>query len=176
MLKDLSVSYTCMHICFVLDFCGYFVFYFSESSSYLKNIDIIFFVVQVDSYAYLPRSCSKGEINDSDMDKECMLSLSRSITLPISCHILTLIVDAALRNLQAASCKDSMLENGSCYAENFAANLLWDLCNMTERLLLQGVEHRSCAIGFLLPIILKAFVSLHSLEISVHGNIFILSR
>lgn len=121
-------------------------------------------------------SCSKGEINDSDMDKECMLSLSRSITLPISCHILTLIVDAALRNLQAASCKDSMLENGSCYAENFAANLLWDLCNMTERLLLQGVEHRSCAIGFLLPIILKAFVSLHSLEISVHGNIFILSR
>lgn len=122
-----------------------------------------------------PFQGSKGETNASDMDKECMLSLSRSITLPTSCHILTLVMDSALRNLQAAPSTDSLLENG-CYAEKFAANLLWYLCNTTERLLLQSVEHRSCAIAFLLPIILKAFVSLHSSEISFHGHIYILSR
>lgn len=122
-----------------------------------------------------PFQGSKGETNASDMDKECMLSLSRSITLPTSCHILTLVMDSALRNLQAAPSTDSLLENG-CYAEKFAANLLWYLCNTTERLLLQSVEHRSCAIAFLLPIILKAFVSLHSSEISFHGHIYTLSR
>ncbi|KAK9203377.1 hypothetical protein WN943_013631 [Citrus x changshan-huyou] len=71
-----------------------------------------------------PFQGSKGETNASDMDKECMLSLSRSITLPTSCHILTLVMDSALRNLQAAPSTDSLLENG-CYAEKFAANLLW---------------------------------------------------
>lgn len=123
-----------------------------------------------------PFQGSKDKINAPDVNKECMLSLSRSITLPTSCHILTLIMDVALRNRQAAPNTDSLLQNGCCYAEKFAANLLWDLCNTTERLLLQSAEHRSCAIAFLLPIILKAFVSLHSLEISFRGHIFILSR
>ncbi|KAG6635865.1 hypothetical protein CIPAW_11G072500 [Carya illinoinensis] len=61
-------------------------------------------------------------------------------------------------------------------AEKFAANLIWDLCNLTERLLLQSLEHRSCTIHFFLPIIFKAFVSYRSFEISVHGQKQILLR
>lgn len=119
---------------------------------------------------------SKGQVNASNMDKEFMLSLSRSIPLPTSCHILTVIMDAGLRSFQAAPNTESVLENGCWYAEKFAAKFLWDLCNITERLLLQSLELRSCAIGFLLPVILKAFDSRHFLEISVHGHMCMLSR
>ncbi|KAJ0047909.1 hypothetical protein Pint_15756 [Pistacia integerrima] len=126
-------------------------------------------------------SCSlslglKDQIKASDTDKECMPSLCRSFSLSTACHILTLMLDAALKSLQAARNTNSMLENGCCYAEKFAANMLWNLCNMTEQLLLQSLEHRSCAISFFLPIILKAFVSQHSFEITVHGHTHVLSR
>ncbi|KAB5573980.1 hypothetical protein DKX38_001174 [Salix brachista] len=114
--------------------------------------------------------------NDFDMDKESMLSLSGSFPLPISCHILTLILDAALQSFQAVSSTKSTLANGFCYTEKLFSNLLSDLCNMSERLLSQSLEHRSCTIGFLLPIIFKAFGSHCSLEITVRGKMFILSR
>ncbi|KAJ0104679.1 hypothetical protein Patl1_18356 [Pistacia atlantica] len=126
-------------------------------------------------------SCSlslglKDQIKASDTDKECMPSLCRSFSLSTACHILTLMLDAALKSLQAARNTNSMLENGCCYAEKFAAHMLWNLCNMTEQLLLQSLEHRSCAISFYLPIILKAFVSQHSFGITVHGHTHVLSR
>ncbi|KAG6792092.1 hypothetical protein POTOM_001235 [Populus tomentosa] len=114
--------------------------------------------------------------NDFDLDQEPMLSLSGSFPLPISCHILTLILDAALQSFQAVSSTKSMLANGFCDVEKLISNLLWDLCNMSERLLSQSLEHRSCTIGFLLPIIFKALGSQCSLEITVHGKMFILSR
>lgn len=114
--------------------------------------------------------------NDFDLDQEPMLSLSGSFPLPISCHILTLILDAALQSFQAVSSTKSMLANGFCDVEKLFSNLLWDLCNMSERLLSQSLEHRSCTIGFLLPIIFKALGSQCSLEITVHGKMFILSR
>lgn len=114
--------------------------------------------------------------NDFDLDQEPMLSLSGSFPLPISCHILTLILDAALQSFQAVSSTKSMLANGFCDVEKLFSNLLWDLCNMSERLLSQSLEHRSCTIGFLLPIIFKALGSQRSLEITVHGKMFILSR
>ncbi|KAL5815078.1 hypothetical protein ACOSQ3_025873 [Xanthoceras sorbifolium] len=123
-----------------------------------------------------PFQGSNDQINASETDKEYTLSLSRLFPLSTSCRILTFILDASLQSLQAASNSESVLENGCCYVEKFAANLLWDLCNLTERLLLQSLEHRSCAIGFLLPIIFKVFVSRYSLEISVDGRSHILSR
>ncbi|KAK9275857.1 hypothetical protein L1049_023130 [Liquidambar formosana] len=114
--------------------------------------------------------------NDSEIDKQSTVSLSGYFPLSISCHILALILDAALRSHEPVSTSESMLANGYCYAEKFAGNLLWDLCNMTVRLLLQSLEHRSCTIGILLPSTLKAFVSHRSFEISVHGQKYIISR
>ncbi|KAG7955622.1 hypothetical protein I3843_11G082000 [Carya illinoinensis] len=107
--------------------------------------------------------------------KEHILSPSGPFPLPISCHILTLMLDASLQSLQSASISELIVAN-DYYAEKFAANLIWDLCNLTERLLLQSLEHRACTIHFFLPIIFKAFVSYRSFEISVHGQKQILLR
>ncbi|XP_058009472.1 uncharacterized protein LOC131168902 [Hevea brasiliensis] len=117
-----------------------------------------------------------GMIDDLHLDKESILSLSQSFPLSTSCNVLALILDSALRSFQAATNTESVLENGSCYAEKLFSKLLWDLCNMSERLFSQSFEHRSCAIGFLLPILFKAFACHPSLEISVHGRTCVLSR
>ncbi|KDP39960.1 hypothetical protein JCGZ_03491 [Jatropha curcas] len=117
-----------------------------------------------------------GMIDNLNLDKEFILSLSGSFPLSISCHVLTLILDSALQSFQAASTTESMLENDSCYADQLFSKLLWDLCNMSERLFSRSLEHRSCAISFLLPVLFKSFVSHHSLEISVDGRACVLSR
>lgn len=131
-----------------------------------------------DVFGLGPCSVSPGFndlLNDFNLDKKSILYLSGSFPLPMSCHILTLILDAALQGFQAASTTESMLANGCCYAEKLYGNLLWGLCNVSERLLSQSLEHRSCAIGFLLPILFKAFASHHSLEIAVCGRTYTLS-
>ncbi|XP_065856837.1 uncharacterized protein [Euphorbia lathyris] len=115
-------------------------------------------------------------IDNGHLDKESMLSVSGSFPLSVSCQVLTLILDSAWQSFQRASTSEPMLENGSCYAENLFTRLVWDLCNMSERLFLRTLEHRSCAMGFLLPIIFKSFVSYHSLAISVRGKKCVLSR
>ncbi|PPD75236.1 hypothetical protein GOBAR_DD27830 [Gossypium barbadense] len=114
-------------------------------------------------------------IENLHVGKDCKLSISGYFPLPVSCHVLSITLDAALRNFQAAPVTGSVSENVSS-VESFTANLLWNLCNATERLLLQGSESRSCTIGFLLPVIFKAFVSQSSFEISVHRQIHKLSR
>ncbi|XVF10929.1 hypothetical protein REPUB_Repub07fG0225600 [Reevesia pubescens] len=119
---------------------------------------------------------SNDLIENLDKEKDYMLSLSESFPLPLSCHALSLSLDAGLRTFQAAPATNTFLESGCCYAEQFTANLLWNLCNLTERLLLQSLENRSCTIGFLLPVILKAFVSHSSFKTSVNGQTHILSR
>ncbi|CAH2078761.1 unnamed protein product [Thlaspi arvense] len=104
-------------------------------------------------------------LSSTNMDENYIVSLSGSFPIPLSCHLLNLILSAAFQSHQAEP------KVGS-----FAAGVLWDLCNTTERLLSQSVEHRSCAVSFLLPAILKAFSSQSSLKISHHGNTYILSR
>lgn len=104
-------------------------------------------------------------LNTINMDENYIAHLSGSFPIPLSCHLLNLILNAAFQSHQAAP-----------NVETFAASMLWDLCNMTERLLSQSVEHRSCAISFLLPAIFKAFSSQSSLKISRQGNMYILSR
>ncbi|MBA0773322.1 hypothetical protein Gotri_008606, partial [Gossypium trilobum] len=113
-------------------------------------------------------------IENLHVGKDCK-PISGYFPLPVSCHVLSITLDAALRNFQAAPVTGSVSENVSS-VESFTANLLWNLCNATERLLLQGSESRSCTIGFLLPVIFKAFVSQSSFEISFHRQIHILSR
>ncbi|KAG5415213.1 hypothetical protein IGI04_002780 [Brassica rapa subsp. trilocularis] len=53
--------------------------------------------------------------------------------------------------------------------------LLFKVTKQLERLLSQSVEHRSCAVSFLLPAIFKAFSSQSSLKISLQGNVYIIS-
>ncbi|XP_009130801.1 uncharacterized protein LOC103855553 [Brassica rapa] len=106
-----------------------------------------------------------GSLDINDKDENYVGSLSESFPIPLSCHLLNLILNAAFRSRQEAP-----------EAEDFAAGLLWDLCNTTERLLSQSVEHRSCAVSFLLPAVFKAFSAQSSLKISLKGNVYILSR
>ncbi|OMP07602.1 tRNA/rRNA methyltransferase, SpoU [Corchorus olitorius] len=111
-----------------------------------------------------------------DKNKDYMLSPNGTFSVPLSCHILSIILDAALRAARASPAADSVLANGCYYAEKFTAKLLWNLCNVTGRLLLQSLENRSCTIGFLLPVIFKAFVSHSSFSITINGETNILSR
>ncbi|KAF3600975.1 hypothetical protein F2Q69_00033362 [Brassica cretica] len=106
-----------------------------------------------------------GSLNINDNDGNYVGSLSESFPIPLSCHLLNLILNAAFQSHQADS-----------KVEDFAAGMLWDLCNITERLLSQSVEHRSCAVRFLLPAVFKGFSSQSSLKISLQGNVYILSR
>ncbi|OMO84282.1 hypothetical protein COLO4_22133 [Corchorus olitorius] len=46
-------------------------------------------------------------------NKDYMLSPNRSFSVPLSCHILSIILDAALRAAQASPAADSVLANGS---------------------------------------------------------------
>ena len=106
-----------------------------------------------------------GSLDINDKDGNYVGSLSESFPIPLSCHLLNLLLSAAFQSHQAAR-----------KVENFAAGMLCDLCNTTERLLSQSVEHRSCAVSFLPPAIFKAFSSQSSLKISLQGNVYVLSR
>ncbi|XP_057476407.1 uncharacterized protein LOC130764285 [Actinidia eriantha] len=115
-------------------------------------------------------------LTDADMNKVSMMSQSESFPLHISCHILTLIFNSVTQSqYTGGKASDSSLTIGS-YAETIAENLLWDLCNMTVRMLCQSIEHRSCAIKIFLPNIFKAFVTHRAFKISVRGQTRMLSR
>ncbi|CAN8324989.1 unnamed protein product [Cochlearia groenlandica] len=107
----------------------------------------------------------RDSLNTVDMDETYIETLSGSFPIPLSCHLLNLILNAAFERHQEATKLD-----------NFAAGMLWDLCNTAERLLSQSVEHRSCAVSFILPAIFKAFSTQTSMKISLQGNMYILSR
>ncbi|KAL6985886.1 tRNA (guanosine(18)-2'-O)-methyltransferase [Sarracenia purpurea var. burkii] len=115
-------------------------------------------------------------LTNSETDIDSMMSHSGSFPLHISCQFLTSMLDFAGQSQYAGgNASKSNLFNGY-HAEKFAKNLLWDLCNMTVRMLGQSIEHRSCAIKFFLPTIFKAFVFHHVYEISVRGQTYTLSR
>lgn len=110
---------------------------------------------------------------DLDMCEDSMPSQSKSLPLPMACYLLTSLLDAAMHCNDATS--GLLLANGHC-AQIFAVNLLWDLCNITVRMLSHSSEHRSCAINFFLPFIFKAYISDCAFEISVRGQSHMLSR
>ena len=111
-----------------------------------------------------------------ELDKEHFEYPTWSLPLPISCHILALMLDVTLSNQKIAVVSESVASNGHVDSQCFSGNLIWSLCSMAERMLLQSLEHRSSAISFLLPIIFKAFSSFLSFEVSVHGRKCMLSR
>ncbi|GAB4834643.1 hypothetical protein Ancab_032906 [Ancistrocladus abbreviatus] len=101
--------------------------------------------------------------------------VSGSFPLTISCHILVSLLDAALQKKHAGgSTLAGFLANGHD-GDQFPEHLLWDLCDMTIQMLLYSLEHRSCAVGLLLPAIFEAF-SNQSFEVSVCGGRHCISR
>ncbi|KEH31617.1 putative tRNA (guanosine(18)-2'-O)-methyltransferase [Medicago truncatula] len=102
------------------------------------------------------------------MDKEQFMSSSNCFKLTMSCNVLSVILEVALQFLNTDAVSKSVEREG-CIADTFVKVLILELCNMSERMLLHSPEHRSCAIGFLLPIILKAFSAIGSFEISIRG-------
>lgn len=124
------------------------------------------------------RTCSIPDdynVTNSVIEDEKKFSCSGSLTLPLSCHILAQLLNAALQNAQASKKSEMKLEN-ECHEEKFTSALLYNLCNVAEQLLLLSSEHRSCVILLLLPIIFKAFLTYSCLKISVHGETNVLSR
>ncbi|KAH6767928.1 tRNA/rRNA methyltransferase family protein [Perilla frutescens var. frutescens] len=101
---------------------------------------------------------------------------SYDIPLSISCNILTLTLDAALRNSYEDVVPESTtLANGSL-AKTFAGKVLWDLSSLTLQLLLETSEHRSTAIRFILPFIFKAFARDYTFDVAVSGISHVLTR
>lgn len=119
---------------------------------------------------------SNDRVNHMEMSTNHVISPPGSPSLPISCHILTLMLDAVLQSKKTAASTESTIENGCFDDQNFVGKLTWGLCRLTEQLLLQNLEYRSCATAFLLPIIFKAFSSYHSFQIYIDGQVSTLSR
>ncbi|MED6184019.1 hypothetical protein PIB30_043281 [Stylosanthes scabra] len=107
-------------------------------------------------------------IIDPLKDKELLLSSSSTFTLRTSCNVLSVVMEGALQCVQAHTLFKPAGEE-CCLAINFIKTLIWDLCNMTERMLLHSPDHRSCAVGFFLPIVHKAFLASRKFEISIRG-------
>ncbi|KAL2548019.1 tRNA/rRNA methyltransferase (SpoU) family protein [Forsythia ovata] len=119
---------------------------------------------------------SHDKLTDVNLNNDSIISLSYYFPLPLSCHILSLILNAALQSKHVSrSASVSILANGS-REKIFAGNMLWDLSNMTLEMLAQSMEHRSSAIRFLLPFIFKAFACNRAFEVSFHGKSHILTR
>lgn len=109
------------------------------------------------------------------VDGEQFTSSSNCYKLTTSCNVLSVILELALQFLHTNTVSKSAEREG-CIAETFVKVLILELCSMSERMLLHSPEHRSCAIGFLLPIILKTFHAICSFEISIRGQKHGLSR
>lgn len=131
----------------------------------------------LDFYEWSSRSFCQGSYDiatDPLIDKELLLS-SSIFTLATSCSVLSVILEAALQFLQTDTISKSAKGKGF-FADKFVKTLIWELCHMIERMLLHGPEHRSCGVGFFLPIVLKAFPANSSFEVSIHGQKHVFSR
>ncbi|KAG2408431.1 uncharacterized protein HKW66_Vig0032530 [Vigna angularis] len=135
------------------------------SMGMLHNDDLDFYEWSTDS--------SHQDLNDVMidplMDKEVFLCRSNSFELSTSCNVLSVILEAALQYMLTDTISKSVERKG-CIEDNFFQVLIWELCNLIERMLLHSPEHRSCAVGLLLPIIVKALPAIYSFEISIHGQ------
>ncbi|KAK1356468.1 putative tRNA (Guanosine(18)-2'-O)-methyltransferase [Heracleum sosnowskyi] len=112
------------------------------------------------------------QLADFEIIEDYMPSHCSSFPLPLSCQLLTSLLDAAWQ------CKDAFKINSALISEgrHFALNLLWDLSNVIGTMLLHSQEHRSCAIRYLLPVMFKSFNSHCVSEIIVRGQTCLLSR
>nr|GMD79755.1 uncharacterized protein LOC109185383 isoform X2 [Ipomoea batatas] len=116
------------------------------------------------------------KLRNAEMNNNTFLSESNYFQLPTSCYMLTLMLELVLGTLQSVGpTSKSNVADRDC-AKMFAANLVWDLFNLTIEMLLQSLEHRSSAISFLLPSIFQAFDCHSAFEVSINGQKYVLSR
>lgn len=116
------------------------------------------------------------QLADFEIMKDYMPSHCSSFPLPLSCQLLTSLLDAARQCKYAFMINSALISESRRIAEIFALNLLWDLCNVTGTMVLHSQEHRSCAIRYLLPVMFKSFNSHCVSEIIVRGQTCLLSR
>ncbi|KAK7251820.1 hypothetical protein RIF29_35366 [Crotalaria pallida] len=164
------VILTCTWEVLEATFVPIFVMSIGLSMGMLHNGDL-------DFYEWNSKSSCQGSYNvamDPLIDRE-LLSSSSSFTLPTSCSVLCVILEAALQFLQTDIIYKSTEEKWG-FADKFVKTLIWELCYMIERMLLHSPEHRSCGVGFLLPIVLKAFPANNSFEVSIRAQKHVFSR
>lgn len=130
--------------------------------------------LDVSEWGLLPEQ-SRSFTNGPAAENGETVASSGSLVLPIACKILGQILDAVLENERPVPVSDYPFENAYELKE-FAVKLIWELCLVSEQLLLNSSEHRSCAISFLLPTIFKAYLSHPHIEISSLGQTIIYSR
>lgn len=134
--------------------------------------------VELDTFEVDRRSFILGSnvpVHEPRMDDQTMKDYG-FLQLPLACHVLAIMLDAVLCNRQVPQTSDKVVSNGCQKAEEFTVKLIWDICNLSEQMLLQSSDCRSCAICHLLPVIFEALISHHSLEISIQGHACNLSR
>ncbi|CAI9772460.1 unnamed protein product [Fraxinus pennsylvanica] len=123
-----------------------------------------------------PFHSSHDKLTDVNLNNDSIVSQSYNFPLPVSCHILSLLLNAALQSKHTSGSESvEILANGS-REKILAGNMLSDLSNMTLQMLSQRTEHRSSAIRFLLPFIFKAFEYNRAFEVSFHGKNHTLTR
>ncbi|KAK6146394.1 hypothetical protein DH2020_020263 [Rehmannia glutinosa] len=115
------------------------------------------------------------KLTEEYISEDISVSHSYDFPLSISCNVLILTLNAALQHKHEGVVPGPPSENGSS-AEVFAGNMLWDLSNLTLQMLSQSLEHRSSAIRFLLPFILKAFAHDYRFKVAVPGMPHVLTR
>lgn len=124
-----------------------------------------------------PKSCEDfhDTLTEKYISEDLLACNSYDFPLSISCNILTLTLDAALRDKYEGVVPGSTLANGSL-AITFAGNVLWDLSSLTLQMLSETSEHRSSAIRFLLPFIFKAFAHEYTFKVALPGMSHVLTR
>ncbi|KAH7851816.1 hypothetical protein Vadar_016832 [Vaccinium darrowii] len=149
---------------------------------FLRSVSLSMGMLQSEELAiYGWNSCSvfqgvDDHLTDACISESSMISQSGSLPLHISCFFLSSMLDSAAQSHCADGNPSKSSTAKGIYEEMLAKNLLWDISNTAVRMLLQSVEHRSCAIQILLPSIFKVFVARHAFKISVCGQIYILCR
>ncbi|PIN08693.1 hypothetical protein CDL12_18734 [Handroanthus impetiginosus] len=143
------------------------IYGWSENSTFNDSIDKEVSPKSFDDF--------QDKLTEQYMSKDLLVSHSYEFPLSLSCNILTLTLDAALQNKHGGVVPGSNLASES-QAKLFAGNLLWDLSNLSLKMLLESLEHRSLAIRFLLPCIFKAFAHDCTFKHAVPGMPHVLTR
>uniref|UniRef100_A0A7N0VHV0 tRNA (guanosine(18)-2'-O)-methyltransferase TARBP1 n=1 Tax=Kalanchoe fedtschenkoi TaxID=63787 RepID=A0A7N0VHV0_KALFE len=96
--------------------------------------------------------------------------------LSVSCHILTSLLDAALKSNSTTEHPSNVLQNGHYPGQNIAGNLMWHLCNLTVQSLTEVSDNRTLIISSVLPSVFRAFICHHTFNVFLSGQQHVLSR
>ncbi|KAK7386290.1 hypothetical protein VNO78_26419 [Psophocarpus tetragonolobus] len=180
---DLLNQITESFIDVVIETCSWEVLEATLVPIFLRSIGVSMGMLRNDDLGFYEWSNNSSKKDLSDvmidplMDKELLLSSSNSFKLQTSCNVLSVILESSLQYIQTYTLPKPAKREESIADKLFVKVLIWELCNMIERMLLHSPEHRSCAVGLLLlPIVLKALPVNYSFEISIRGQKHVFSR